>query len=346
MSIHEPWFERFCLLLLRGQPTSVAIDHAVACGSSLQDAEAAAKIVLASPLFTVAHKLCVQVVCRDWMLSTICSLAARGADLGAIDYRDTIGRTEFMEEYYSRNRALFLSGAASGWPAVAKWSAGYLKKRCGAEIVEIMVGREAAAISDQSTSDALRRRVVFAEYIDAVYSAGWTNDIYMVARNRFFASEQTAKLLEDFNHLPFVNTRPHVNEVKLFFGPAGTVSPLHYDGRNNLLVQIVGTKEVRLYTPACSHLMAQRIPWYAGCDPMTSQDFCVSERQEAAGITVHLEPGDAVFIPVGWWHAVTAHTVSMSVSFYDFGIENRFQFPVRGSIAIPHALKISSERVS
>jgi ribosomal protein L16 Arg81 hydroxylase len=39
-----------------------------------------------------------------------------------------------------------------------------------------------------------------------------------------------------------------------------------------------------------------------------------------------LEPGEAIFIPVGWWHHVKSLEVSISVSFTNFVFPNYYEW--------------------
>jgi len=106
--------------------------------------------------------------------------------------------------------------------------------------------------------------------------------------------------------------------VNAWFGPAGTVTPLHHDPKHNLLVQVVGRKFVRLFAPEHS----------AALYPHSEAMLCNSSQVDvrcpdharfpafgaAPFMDAELGPGDALFIPRGWWHYVVALTSSFSVS--------------------------------
>ena len=68
--------------------------------------------------------------------------------------------------------------------------------------------------------------------------------------------------------------------------------------------------------------MAPRRMWHADVPTAPHQ---ARERLEAAVSEVTLEPGEELFIPVGWWHEVEALDVSATLACTDFhGIPNTY----------------------
>ncbi|KAL4425057.1 hypothetical protein ABPG77_001835 [Micractinium sp. CCAP 211/92] len=111
-----------------------------------------------------------------------------------------------------------------------------------------------------------------------------------------------------------------VPSVNAWFGPAGTVTPLHTDPHPNLLCQAVGRKYVRLYPPSATPAM---YPHAEGMHTNSGRvDVDCPDLQrfplfgDAAFQDCVLEAGQMLFIPAGWWHYVKSTTVSFSVSYW------------------------------
>ena len=103
-----------------------------------------------------------------------------------------------------------------------------------------------------------------------------------------------------------------------WFGPAGTVSPLHFDPYHNLLTQAVGYKYIRLYSPACSARLHPR-PELSNNSRINLDDVDAGKYpgfDETPFLHCVLGPGEMLHIPRGWWHYVRSLSRSFSVSFW------------------------------
>ena len=105
-----------------------------------------------------------------------------------------------------------------------------------------------------------------------------------------------------------------------WFGPRGTVSPLHYDRYHNLFCQVFGSKTILLIDPAHSACLYPN----DGIQCNTSQvDFENENWMERWPKTKHtpcqvvrVHHGEMLYIPPGWWHFCVAEETSFSVSYW------------------------------
>jgi hypothetical protein len=233
-------------------------------------------------------------------------------------------RTQFLQTYYAANRPVVIEGAMDNWPALTQWTLEKLKQRFGDRQVEIQAGRNADP--DYEINSSNHKRVLnFGQYIDMVRTSGRTNDFYMTGGN---AARNCLALAELWDHIVLVpeylrDQGPEENGL-FWFGPAGTVTPLHHDLNNNFMAQVVGRKRVRLIAPHDAAYVYNHRHCYSQVD-MDRVDYDKFPLFRSARVfDVTLEPGQMLFVPIGWWHHVTALEVSMTMTFMNFIFENDF----------------------
>ena len=112
----------------------------------------------------------------------------------------------------------------------------------------------------------------------------------------------------------------------MWFGPAGTVTPLHHDTMNILFCQVYGRKLVSLISPDESPWLYNELGVFSEVD-FENPDFEVHPLyQHVDRIEVEMNPGEILFLPVGWWHHVRSLETSISVSFTNFVFPNDYEW--------------------
>jgi hypothetical protein len=283
--------------------------------------------VTRSPAFAAARPLALEAR-RLAMLSRLrrrldrCASEAtsipRRAGLAPIDLRDL---------FYAANTPVILTDWVGRWPAFGRWTPATLRERFGDVEVGVTLEREADPDYDMR-HEAHTRPLPLARLLDMIEQAdGPTNDFYMVANNRVLERTALGSLLAEVTPPEeLIDRKRLLGGSALWLGPAGTVTPLHHDTSNILFCQMHGRKRFHLVPPHETVMADGARAMYASVDAAGAA---------AAGALVReavLAPGEALFIPVGWWHEVRALDASISIAFNAFTLQNDFDWYVPGKL--------------
>lgn len=220
----------------------------------------------------------------------------------------------FRHHYLIPQKAVILEGVIDHWPCMNKWSVEYIQKVAGCRTVPVELG---SRYTDAEWSQSL---MTVNEFINNYILDQPARRGYLAQHQLF---EQIRELKEDIG-IPDYCCLGEGDEdditINAWFGPAGTVSPLHQDPQQNLLAQIVGKKYLRIYSVSETERL---YPHDSSLLHNTSQVDVESpdtdkfpDFEEAVYQECVLCPGQILFIPVKWWHYVKALDISFSVSFW------------------------------
>ena len=257
---------------------------------------------------------------RDWLLDTQESLRSLSVAASALFKRMETTSEELLDDYYATNRPVILVGEIADWPALEKWTPDYLKALIGSAPVEVQSGRTSNPDYERQ-KDVGKAPMPFDAFIDAI-AAGAGNDLYLTAYNSASNVEALRPLFADVRAMPkFLTSEGDHPHGMPWIGGAGTFTPLHHDLTNNLLIQVVGRKRITLVPAAEAMKMQNDKHVFSAWRDLDNPDPEALKRGSSGAIRRHvfeLLPGEALFIPVGWWHQVTALDFSVSLTATNF----------------------------
>ncbi len=233
-----------------------------------------------------------------------------GFKLTPIDTVDTISREEFREKYLKPRRPLVIRNMSKSWPAYEKWSLDYMKEAVGDITVPLYDSSKADPAAPINAASA---EMKFGDYIDLIKREPTDLRIFL-----FDPIKHAPSLLNDYVFPKdlmggFLDKYP-----TMFFGGIGSETFLHYDidmahifhthfGRKHIILFDYKWKERLYQIPFATYALED----YSVEAPDTAR-FPALEGVE--GIECHLEYGDTLFMPTGWWHWMKYLDGSFSLS--------------------------------
>lgn len=271
--------------------------------------------IQADPIFVGAHRATRTL--RQYEMLPRLRAALDEAGHGDIERLPTPSAAAFFQRYFAPNQPVIFTDFTATWPA-RHWTPEGLIDRLGDVSVKAALGREADPRYDMHTARHTQEMPLH-EYVRRVRAAGTSNDLYMVANNRNMERPEFAVLFDDVRFdRGFLDADRTQGCVALWLGPAGTVTPMHHDTCNIMFCQLYGRKRYRLYPPHTTELLEDAISMYA------ADANALPESGRPRDFV--LEPGETLFIPIGWWHRVEALDVSVSIAFSNFTRPNRYNW--------------------
>jgi len=199
-----------------------------------------------------------------------------------------------------RTEPRFLPGFARNWRCVQQWSLDYLAAHIGDAEVGIECYKQSVGIGTPMIKVMKVRD--FLEEISGEYPSP-----------RRYLAEQDIHAFPQLHGDVFLERAPmHGRCRHLLFVGRQTYTPWHYHEREHaLLVGVIGHKQVTLCSPDRAHGQLKPRPWYS---LRRNFGYQHKDAEQESFRTYTVEPGDALYIPVHWWHDVRSDGISVSVT--------------------------------
>ncbi|NXR14392.1 KDM8 protein, partial [Semnornis frantzii] len=219
----------------------------------------------------------------------------------------------FRDNYLIPGKPVVLEGIIDHWPCMKKWSVDYFCQVAGCRTVPVELG---SRYTDEEWSQKLMTVGDFiSQHIVNENSVGY------LAQHQLF--DQIPELKEDIRIPDYCCLGEGEEDditINAWFGPAGTVSPLHQDPQQNFLAQVFGRKYICLCSPQESENLypheSQILHNTSQVDVEDPDLVKFPNFRKAALQSCVLMPGQVLFIPVQYWHYVRSLDISFSVSFW------------------------------
>lgn len=217
----------------------------------------------------------------------------------------------FLELVANRRQPAIVTGVMDQWPATQKWSPEWFGATYGHCEFLTSVNLPTKGISYDLDWAQHVKQMTMLDFVESL------KDFDKPAYVRRQEVKRLPGLERDVRFLEMVGRQGVDTEMFVWFGTANTRTGLHFDFQDGVLAQFFGRKQILMVSPDDSGRV------YPIPDSITKSAVCAdapdfAKHPRFRDVTVWegvISPGEMVFLPRCWWHAINALDVSISSSF-------------------------------
>lgn len=227
-----------------------------------------------------------------------------------IERVEKLSQKEFIDNYYKKQKPVVITNQIEDWPAYEKWNFAFLKKEAGDKMVPLYDNRKTDYTKKVNEPDFT---MTMAEYISILEKGPTQLRIFL-----FNLLKEVPQMKADMRW-PKLGLRLIKSLPLVFFGGEGAKVFMHYDidFPNILHVHFQGRKQCVLVSPEDTKYM-YRLPYSWICNEdidFENPDFeKFPALKKVNPYITHLEHGEMLYMPEGWWHYMKYETPGFSIS--------------------------------
>ncbi|AQS94691.1 cupin [Polaribacter sp. BM10] len=231
-------------------------------------------------------------------------------NLSQIDTVKTITKEDFIKNYFKPQKPVVIENFVNDWPAYSKWNLEYMKQVAGDKVVPLYDDRP---VDFKDGFNEPHAKMKMSEYVDLLKREPTKFRIFL-----WNILKEVPVLQKDFK-FPDFGLRLMKGLPMLFFGGTNSHTFMHYDIdlANIFHFHFEGKKEVILFDQKQNDFL-YKIPHSL----IVREDIDFSNPdfdkwpalKKAKGYITHLEHGQVLYMPEGYWHYMKYITPGFSMS--------------------------------
>lgn len=231
-------------------------------------------------------------------------------NLVAVDKVETISKKDFINNYFKPQKPVVIERFIDDWPAYSKWSLEYMKEVAGDKTVPLYDDR---SVDYKDGFNQPHATMKMSEYVDLLKKEPTKFRIFL-----WNILKEVPVLQKDFS-FPDFGLRLMKGLPMLFFGGKDSYTFMHYDidFANIFHFHFEGKKQCILFDQQQNKYL-YKIP----NSLITREDINFANPdikkwpalKNAKGYITHLEHGNTLYMPEGYWHYMRYITPGFSMS--------------------------------